>query len=715
MLYLEWLIVVLKRKDGYMEESAVRMKAYAVAFDEIRVYLSKGYYNGISSQFYIKNIENDELIPLNGDSLNNSSQDGFQEYVFHTNFTMGKVYKVVDAYGLSCYLDFSKLSMCEEFDELYFYDHNDLGNQYTKEKTTFKVWAPLATGVILKVMKWNGETELFPMKRQKKGVYFVEVCEDLELEQYVYLIRHTNSYEVTLDPYAYSSSSNGRASIIVDLEKVPCRQFDLPVLEKMTDMVIYETSVRDFSMSSTSGMKNKGKFLAFTELNTSTDSGNPTGLDYLSCLGITHLQLMPIADFATVDEKNPLELYNWGYDPLAYNVTEGSYVTDPDDGYMRMTEAQRMVEALHSRGIRVVMDVVFNHMHDVNINALERTVPYYFFRRNEDGSLSNGSWCGNDLNTTALMCRKYILDMCRRWQVLYGIDGFRFDLMGIIDQETMKLVDAQGKALDPSFVVYGEGWNMPTALDEEMRTTIQNNLKTPYIGFFNDFFRDTLRGTNQMETKGYFSGDTYKTNDAMKAICNLDMFAKITQSINYVECHDNATCYDKLQISNYDESEKIRKRRSRLMMAAVILSQGVPFLHSGQEFFRTKGGLSNTYNAGDQVNALDWNRKDMEIDTTQFVQFLIHLRKNNPCFRYGSYDMIRKNVKTENINHRMIKYSLHQNEGEYKDFIIYFNASLETLHVEVEDGFQLLYHSEKGKILDHQLDVNGVCLAILVR
>lgn len=715
MLYLEWLIVVLKRKDGYMEESAVRMKAYAVAFDEIRVYLSKGYYNGISSQFYIKNIENDELIPLNGDSLNNSSQDGFQEYVFHTNFTMGKVYKVVDAYGLSCYLDFSKLSMCEEFDELYFYDHNDLGNQYTKEKTTFKVWAPLATGVILKIMKWNGETELFPMKRQKKGIYFVEVCEDLELEQYVYLIRHTNSYEVTLDPYAYSSSSNGRASIIVDLEKVPCRQFDLPVLEKMTDMVIYETSVRDFSMSSTSGMKNKGKFLAFTELNTSTDSGNPTGLDYLSCLGITHLQLMPIADFATVDEKNPLELYNWGYDPLAYNVTEGSYVTDPDDGYMRITEAQRMVEALHSRGIRVVMDVVFNHMHDVNINALERTVPYYFFRRNGDGSLSNGSWCGNDLNTTALMCRKYILDMCRRWQVLYGIDGFRFDLMGIIDQETMKLVDAQGKALDPSFVVYGEGWNMPTALDEEMRTTIQNNLKTPYIGFFNDFFRDTLRGTNQMETKGYFSGDTYKTNDAMKAICNLDMFAKITQSINYVECHDNATCYDKLQISNYDESEKIRKRRSRLMMAAVILSQGVPFLHSGQEFFRTKGGLSNTYNAGDQVNALDWNRKDMEIDTTQFVQFLIHLRKNNPCFRYGSYDMIRKNVKTENINHRMIKYSLHQNEGEYKDFIIYFNASLETLQVEVEDGFQLLYHSEKGKILDHQLDVNGVCLAILVR
>lgn len=698
-----------------MEENAVRMKAYATSFNEIRVYLSKGYYNGISSKFYMKDIENDELLPLNGDFLNDQTTSDFQEYVFHINFKMGKVYKVVDAYGLSCYLDFSKLSMCEEFDELYYYDHDDLGNQYTPEKTTFKVWAPLSTGVILKIMKHDGTTQLFPMKREIKGVYQVCVEGDLELQQYVYLIRHVNSYEVTTDPYAYASSSNGRASIIVDLHKVPCHHIPLPPLKTMTDMIIYETSVRDFSMSSTSGMKNKGKFLAFSEYHTSTDSGNPTGIDYLSCLGITHLQLMPIADFATVDEKNIFELYNWGYDPLAYNVTEGSYVTDPDDGYKRISEAQKMIEALHSRGIRVVMDVVYNHMHDVNINALERTVPHYFFRRHADGSLSNGSWCGNDLNTTALMCRKYILDMCKRWQVLYGVDGFRFDLMGIIDQETMKLVDAQAKTIDPSFVVYGEGWNMATALPENLRTTIQNNHQTPHIGFFNDFFRDTLRGTNQIETKGYFSGDTYKTNDAMRAICNLDMFAKISQSINYVECHDNATCYDKLQISNHDESENMRKRRARLMMAAVILSQGVPFLHSGQEFFRSKGGLSNTYNAGDQVNALDWNRKDMEIDTTQFVQFLIHLRKNNPCFRYNNYDMIRKNVKTENIQHRMIKYSLHQNEGDYKDFVIYFNASLESMEVDVEEGYTLLYHSEKGKILNQKLEISGVCFVVLVK
>lgn len=238
--------------------------------------------------------------------------------------------------------------------------------------------------------------------------------------------------------------------------------------------------------------------------------------------------------------------------------------------------------------MRVVLDVVYNHMHDVNFNALEKTVPHYFFRRNQDGSLSNGSWCGNDLNTTAKMCRKYILDMCKRWQVLYGIDGYRFDLMGLIDIDTMKLIDAQAKAIDPSFIVYGEGWNMATALLEEKRTTIQNNRKTPQLGFFNDFFRDTLRGTNQMESKGYFSGDTYKTNDAIRAMCQFDMFDNIGQSINYVECHDNATCYDKLRRSNYDESKDIRKKRLRLMLAAVILSQGVPFIHSGQEFLERK-------------------------------------------------------------------------------------------------------------------------------
>ena len=697
-----------------MEDSAVRMKAYAINFNEIHVFLSKNYYNGISSKFYFKDVHTDELVLLSGDALNTSSEPGYQEYAFHISFTMGKVYKVMDAYGLSCFLDYSRVALCKEFDELYYYDKDDLGNTYTKEATTFKLWAPLSTNVILKI-KHNQKTSLYTMERGSKGVYSYTVEEDLDNARYVYLVRQGEYYVRSLDPYAYASSSNGRDSIVVDLSKVDVPDVKLPPLEHKTDAIIYETSVRDFSMSSSSGMKHQGKFLAFTEQHTSTDSGNPTGIDYLACLGITHVQLMPIQDFATVDEKNPMELYNWGYDSSQYNVTEGSYVTDPNDGYKRIIEAKQMIAALHARGMRVVMDVVYNHMHDVNNNSLERTVPHYYFRRRDDGSLSNGSWCGNDLNTQAKMCRKYILDMCKRWQTLYHVDGYRFDLMGIIDIETMSMVEKQCREIDHSFLVYGEGWNMDTALPENERTTIQNNHQVPFISFFNDFFRDTLRGTNQMETKGYFSGDTYKTNDAMKAMCNFEMFDHIAQSINYVECHDNATCYDKLCVSNYHEDEETRKRRLRLMLAAVILSQGIPFIHSGQEFFRTKNGLPNTYNAGDQVNALDWYRKDCENATVEFVQFLIHLRKNNPCFRYDSYDMIHKNVKMDNVAHRMIKYSLHQENAEYSDIIVYFNASSDSIEEPVEEGYKVLYHTDKKEIMYQKLSITGISIVILAR
>ena len=699
-----------------MQPHLVRMKAYAVNFNEIRVFLSKNYYNGISSKFYLKDLETDDLVLLSGDSLDSRNDPEFQEYAFHISFKMGRVYRIIDGYGLSCVLDFSRLSLCEEFDDLYFYDGNDLGSHYTPEKTTFKVWAPLSTGIILKLIK-NEQEYLYPMKRSSKGVYVKEVEGDWELAHYVYLVKHCESYNVTLDPYAYASSSNCRTSIVVDLNKVMREPYDLPPLKHKTDAIIYETSVRDFSMASCSGMKNKGKFLAFTEEHTSTDSGNPTGLDYLSCLGITHLQLMPINDFATVDEKNTTELYNWGYDPAQFNVTEGSYVSEPNNGYKRITEAQDMIQALHKRGIRVVMDVVYNHMHDINNNALERLVPYYYFRRYPDGRLSNGTWCGNDFNTTAKMCRHYILDMCKRWQVLYGIDGFRFDLMGIIDQETMKLIDAQAKAIDPSFIVYGEGWDMETALDYQQRTTIQNSHHTPTLGFFNDFFRDTLRGSNHMESKGYFSGDTYKANDAMKALCNLDMFDNISQSINYVECHDNATCYDKFRRSNYDEDKKLRKKRLCMMLGAVILAQGIPFIHSGQEFFRTKNGQPNTYNAGDQVNALDWNRKDLENESVEFVKFLIHLRKNNRCFRYDDYETIKKNVSVENISHRMIKYSLHQitGSGEYNDIIVYFNASNDKIDVEVEEQYKVILTLSDETIVNQHLSVAGVSMVILAR
>lgn len=697
-----------------MEQNAVRMVAYATGFDEIKVYLSKNYYDGISNKFYLKNLKSDEIELLSGDVNPNNEEAGFRIYTLNASFEIGSVYRVVDAYGLSCFLDFTRLSLVEEFDDLYYCDGDDLGCHYTKEECTFKVWSPLSTGIILKTI-YHGEEVLYPMKRGDKGVYSITLKGDFEGMHYFYLVKFAGNYDIAMDPYAYATSSNGRTCIVVDKEKLKMKSYDLPPLVSKTDAIIYETSVRDFSMHKAGRMKNRGRFLAFSEEGTTTDIGHTTGLDYLSEIGITHVQLMPINDFATVDEANPHILYNWGYDPVQYNVTEGSYVSDPDDGYLRIREAQQMIESLHSRGIRVVLDVVFNHMHDVNQNALEKTVPHYFFRRNNDGTLSNGSWCGNDLNTKAKMCRKYILDMCKRWQVFYGCDGFRFDLMGIIDIETMKLIDKQAKAIDPSFIVYGEGWNMGTALDENERTTIQNNAKVPTIGFFNDVFRNICRGTNQMENKGYFSGDTYKTNEMINVICNTYMFNNIEQTINYVECHDNATTYDKLKISNYDEEKEDLRKRTRLMLAAVMLSQGVPFIHSGQEFYRLKRGQTNTYNAGDTINALDWSLRDRRNDAVEYFKMLVQLRKNNPCFRYNNYDIIRENVKLENLEHRIIKYTLKQIQGEYSEFIIYFNPSKETFEFDVLEDYQLFYHMDNEEIVDNKIKVTGISLVILVK
>ena len=697
-----------------MERLKDRMYAYATKFDEIHVFLSENYYNGVSPTFFIKDHFKSTLMPLNGDALEESSMEGYKEYRFKAKFKVGRVYKISDAYGLTCHLNFERLSLCEDFDKKYYYPGNDLGPTYTKRNTTFKLWAPTSTGVLLKLI--HGEsTYIYEMQRDEKGVYSYTVKGDLEGYEYLYLVKMVENYRICLDPYAYSSTANSRTSIVVDLNKVKPKTYELPKLKKKTDAIIYETSVRDFSSHKNSGMENKGKFLAFTETNTKSTAGNSTGLDYLKELGITHVQLMPINDFATVDEMNTKVLYNWGYDPAQYNVTEGSYVTDPEDGYKRIKECQMMVNSLHSKGIRVVLDVVYNHMHSVNNNALECSVPYYFFRRDEEGNLSNGSWCGNDLNSTAKMCQKYILDMCKRWQELYGIDGYRFDLMGIIDQSTMKKIYAQGKKIDPSFIVYGEGWNMGTALEEEKRTIIDNNAMVPEIGFFNDYFRDTMRGNNSWEDKGYISGNTYKTNDAIKAICNYEKFAKITQSINYIECHDNAVTYDKLGVSNPEESHEIRKKRLQMGLAMVILSQGIPFIHSGQEFFRTKNRLDNTYNAGDFINGIDWDLRDENKEYVDFVKFLIELRKNNEGFRYDNYEDMQKHIIINNYNHRMVEYHVNQKNGQYKNFIIYMNASLENMEVYVEEDYELLWHTSSKTINDHHLMIEGADIAILAR
>ncbi len=698
-----------------MQRESIRMFAYAISFDEIKVYLSKGYYNGISSKFYLKNVETNENILLHGDA--GGEENGFNTYYFHVSFEVGKSYRISDAYGLTCFLSFEKLPLCKEFDEHFSYDGNDLGSQYTKSYTTFKVWAPVATSVTLKLKK-EDNILLFPMQRRKRGVFFTRVYRDLELYEYTYLIGNNDVTIETCDPYAYASTSNQRSSIIVDLSRCRRIRYPLKPLEKKTDAIIYEVHVRDFSVDPYGELRHKGKFLAFSEEGNETMLGYSTGVDYLKELGITHVQLMPINDYATVDEDHPYELYNWGYDPAQYNVTEGSYVSDPNDGYRRINECIRMIESIHKHGMRVILDVVYNHMHDVNDNAMERTCPNYYFRRDENGNLTNGTWCGNDFNSTAYMCRKYILDMCSRWQSLYGADGFRMDLMGILDIDTVNAIEAQGTEYDPSFMLYGEGWNMGT-LPMEKKACMDNNRNMPRVGFFNDFFRDSLRGSNQLEVKGYTSGDTYKTNDVIAAICDYNKFATVEQSINYTECHDNATTFDKYSVSNQDEGEAAIKRRCELANIFVILGIGVPFLHAGQEFFDTKHGNVNSYNAGDSVNMFDWGRRDQNLEGVTLVKNLIALRKANPCFRTNNFDEMHEHIHIHinNINHRMVEYILTQKEGEgdYREFRIYVNPSYDVIGIDIDDDFKILYKGEDEHIENHHMDVQGISFAICAR
>ncbi len=694
-----------------MQVESIRMKAEAISFNTIKVYLSTNYYNGISSKFYLKDLGNKQSQLLNGDMT--GEEHGFKTYELHAKIKLGHKYIVTDAYGLTCYVDVTPIGMTKEFDDLYYYDGDDLGNHYSKISTKFKVWAPLSTNVTLKVFN-DKETLLYPMERGKKGVYETVVYKDLELYEYVYIVEHHEMITESPDPYAYSSSSNMGSSIIVDINQCPIKKYPLDHLKKNTDAIIYEVGVRDFSVDSYGELRHKGKFLAFSEEGNTTSMNYSSGVDYLEELGITHVQLMPVNDFATVDEDAPYELYNWGYDPQQYNVTEGSYVTLPSDGYRRITECQNMVNNIHKHHMRVILDVVYNHMHDVNNNALEKTVPYYFFRRDHEGHLTNGTWCGNDLNSTAKMCRKYILNMCKRWQVLYGVDGFRMDLMGILDVETVNLIYKQGKEINDSFLLYGEGWNMGT-LPQEEKASMDNHAKLPNIGFFNDFFRDTVRGSNDMATKGYISGDTYKTNEMAIAMCDYGKFTSIGQSINYVECHDNGTIYDKLNVSNVEENDFAKQRRATMALAMVLLSQGVPFIHAGQEFYGTKGGHVNSYNAGDSVNKFDWGRKDQYIDNVETIKKIIEIRKNNKCFRYDSFDTMREHIQVNNINHRMIEYKLTQTKGDYKEFRIYFNPSYDRMSVLIDEGFNVLYSMENEVISNNTLNIEGISMVICAK
>ena len=584
-----------------------------------------------------------------------------------------------------------------DFDNYFSYD-GELGALYEKEGTLLRVWTPTAKSVEVWIYaddSFKGPSTKIEMVQKPKGIFEAYLPGDQHGTIYVYKILFLNNREsISVDPYARATTVNGMKSVIADLNRTNPDGWGerLPAFGLPEEAIIYELHIRDFSISETSGIVNKGKFLGLTEKNTQNASGRKTGLDYLIDLGITHIQILPMFDYATVDEANLTEpQYNWGYDPLNYNVPEGSYSTDPFDPFNRIFELKQMIRTLHENGLRVIMDVVYNHVYDPKDQALERTVPGYFYRYNADGSLANVTGVGNDTASERHMMRKYIIDSVKYWAKEYHLDGFRFDLMGIHDSVTMNAIREALDKIDPSIIIIGEGWEMSTPLPEDLKASQRNAQAMPRIAHFNDSIRIALKGSDFGDEKdrGFISGKNYLEDLLLRNIkgamhlSSHSSYVDPEQVIQYVEAHDNLTLYDKLLRSNPDDSEEVRIKRHTLATSIVLLSQGVPFIHGGQEFLRTKAGVANSYQSPDEINQFEWERVTTFQESVAYVKGLIALRKSEYLFRLHTHEEIDTHFTMLSENFNIVAFSLTNSEKKY---IVIFNGNRSDVIFRIQKG-----------------------------
>ncbi len=552
----------------------------------------------------------------------------------------------------------------QAFNDAYTYDGNDLGNTYGATSTAFRVWAPTASAASLLVYPSadpSAQPTVYPMSADVKGTWFARLSGDRNGTIYTYRVRLGDAWSEAVDPYVRATTVNGLRGVVVDLSRTnPARWTSAkpPFSGNATDAVIYELHVRDLSMDPSSGISaaHKGKFLALTEHGTTTPDGKAkTGIDAIKELGVTHVQLLPIYDFKTIDETTN-DQFNWGYDPQNYNVPEGSYSTNPADPTNRIMELKQTVQSLHDDGLRVVMDVVYNHVFDASASSFERLVPGYFFRMNPDGSYGNATGVGNEVASERPMVSKFIADSVGYWATEYHIDGFRFDLMGVLDIATMNRIRAELDAIDPSILMIGEGWNMGNLLPDNQKADQVNAARLPRIGQFNDGIRDGIKGSvfNATE-RGYAQGATGRLPDVKAGIVANVPFPhgiggtwgaiQPGQSVTYVEAHDNLTLFDKLQASMPRASSAERMRVFRLASSIALLAQGVAFIDSGQEFMRTKGGDANSYKSPDSVNSLKWLSREKNLSTVTYFKGLIALRRTHPAFRMTTAAAIVKGLR----------------------------------------------------------------------
>lgn len=705
------------------------MEAFLDDYGKIIVTLSQRFYNGTSDHFYFEEPEKG-LIECQIREL--ESHESYTRYTLigPAEIVLGSEAEIVEAHGHRCRLQYRLIVQTERFDRDYAYDGTDLGAACEADRTVFALWAPTASQVQIDLRK-KDRRELLLMKRTERGVWRAAAEGDWDGGSYVYQVKVNGEIHESPDPYAISSTANGRRSGLVNLSRltVDSNRQALKPFRSYTDAIIYELSVRDFTMDPCSGTSTHGKYLSLCERG-AVCGGKPTGLDYLASLGVTHVQLLPVFDFATVDEEHPELIYNWGYDPLQYSCPEGSYALDPNDPVARVREFKQLISVLHQQGLRVNMDVVYNHHYDIQLSAFGQCVPYYYYRMTPNGFLSNGSFCGNDTDSKRVMMRKFIIDSVLSWIQIYDIDGFRFDLMGILDVETMNQIVKRGQQVKPDLMIYGEGWNLPTALAEEEKACQGNNAKMPKVAHFNDYFREVAKGKTseyEVQAKGYLTGNLYQAYDMRSCLCGntqggelYKIYQEPAQSINYVECHDNATSWDKMKDCCKDEVREIRVKRQKLMIGAILVSQGVPFIQSGQEFCRTKYGIHNTYNKPDNINQIDWQRKNRHLELVEYLKDAIRLRKLIPAFRLARSEEIAQHVSFEVLDGGLLLYQLNDASmyGGYQTIKVFFNPS-DTIHyVDLKDDYRQIFN-EAGLLTQplgvQNLAVNPVTMVIVVK
>ncbi|UCZ52431.1 type I pullulanase [Bacillus shivajii] len=594
------------------------------------------------------------------------------------------------------------------FENNYCTESAQLGAIYGKDATTFRIWAPTAINVLLYL-----DNNKINLKKCSKGIWEVVILGDCHEATYEYGVEINGKVEKVIDPYAKALLANSKKGVVVDFSRTNSSYIlnqQRPFLKNVQDAIIYELHVRDATVDAQSGVKNKGRFLGLTEKDTVSQNGLSSGLSYIKQLGITHVQLLPINDFARVDETNPHEYYNWGYDPLYFQVPEGSYASDPHHPITRIYECKKMIASLHNEGLSVILDVVYNHVFKREESSFEKIVPGYYFRYKEDGSVSNGTGVGNDLATERRMVRKFILDTIDFWLSEYKVDGFRFDLMGAIDIVTMKEIEKRCAEEETKIILLGEGWDLPTALPNSLKTIPHQSHQVRGISFFNDLFRDSLKGTLfDMDDRGYVNGEgkfierlPHLVSGSVDERYGIPFVSEVHQSVNYVECHDNHTLWDRLMKTNRDESEEHKKRMHQLATGITLLSQGIPFLHAGQEWFRTKKGDGNSYISGDEINQLDWLQRGREEENISFIRSLVQIRKKYDSFRLSSKEEIRKHLHILSTPNPVFGFMLLTTK---EDLAIYVNPTREKyeLHLPSAGTWEVLATNLQQKDLSGEI------------